>query len=343
MKATSDIPETTEYGAESLYISPPTNAQWLAGVAPQRTLPAAWWNYFTNLFTNTAVGSRDDINSVLAELNNVLAAGGITPDPALNNQLLTVLNNNVADLVIDSDAKLLQWQTSGTYERVHIRKGTWTLPTGGINLTARGTKQVTGEAGSLIVCSAGEQENAGLYYTELPGPSQSIFDRRMDGVNVEVHSAWSSDYVHCFRGCVNMSNCFGRVNPAAANEAAWVYTDCTRLRNCSGEIIFAADASWDAGVFVSCFDLSQCYGTVDTTGGIEGSGMACIFSSCVGVTQCMGTLLGSFVSQRTFRSSFKLQQNRGTYSTCYATEGTNPTYLCADTPNGGFNSNAWLF
>ena len=61
------------------YIEPPTNTQFHSGVEPEMTLPAAWWNYFVNLFTNTNIKTKEDITAILAELNNALM--GITPDP----------------------------------------------------------------------------------------------------------------------------------------------------------------------------------------------------------------------------------------------------------------------
>ncbi len=93
MNIESEIPLTGLYADEapSGYIEPPTSAQFHAGVEPEMTLPAAWWNYFANLFTNTNIKAKLDILAILAELNNALVAAGITPDPGLNNQLVTLL------------------------------------------------------------------------------------------------------------------------------------------------------------------------------------------------------------------------------------------------------------
>lgn len=99
MKTTSGIPTTALYADEAPggLIEPPTSPQFHAGVEPEMTLPAAWWNYFTNLFTNTNIQAKADITSILAELNNTLTALGITPDPLLSNQLAEGITGAIAD------------------------------------------------------------------------------------------------------------------------------------------------------------------------------------------------------------------------------------------------------
>ena len=98
MKTTSSIPTTALYADEAPggLIEPPTSPQFHAGVEPEMTLPAAWWNYFTNLFTNTNIQAKADITGILAELNNLLTSLGITPDPLLNNQLATGITDALA-------------------------------------------------------------------------------------------------------------------------------------------------------------------------------------------------------------------------------------------------------
>jgi len=94
----STLPATTEYADEAAYIAPPDNAQWANGTEPEYTLPAAWWNYFMNLFTRSNVQTVADINSILDEMKAVLTEAGITVNPALSNQLLTALNTTYAKL-----------------------------------------------------------------------------------------------------------------------------------------------------------------------------------------------------------------------------------------------------
>ena len=97
MNTESGIPVTGLYAdkAPSGYIEPPTSTQFHSGVEPEMTLPAAWWNYFVNLFTNTNIKTKEDITAILAELNNALTTMGITPDPESSNQLATLFQNDV--------------------------------------------------------------------------------------------------------------------------------------------------------------------------------------------------------------------------------------------------------
>lgn len=97
MNTESGIPVTGLYADEapSGYIEPPTSTQFHSGVEPEMTLPAAWWNYFVNLFTNTNIKTKEDITAILAELNNALITMGITPDPEASNQLATLFQNDV--------------------------------------------------------------------------------------------------------------------------------------------------------------------------------------------------------------------------------------------------------
>ena len=101
MNTESQIPLTGLYADEAPggSIESPTSAQFHSGVAAEMTLPAAWWNFFANLFTNTNIKAKEDILAILAELNNVLVAGGITPDPAATNQLITLLQKGPTSTV----------------------------------------------------------------------------------------------------------------------------------------------------------------------------------------------------------------------------------------------------
>jgi len=104
MNTESGIPVTGLYADEapSGYIEPPTNTQFHSGVEPEMTLPAAWWNYFVNLFTNTNIKAKEDITAILAELNNALTTFGYTVTPASNNQLATLLTEGIVPVVFSN-------------------------------------------------------------------------------------------------------------------------------------------------------------------------------------------------------------------------------------------------
>lgn len=86
------IPETAVYADEApgSLVVPPNTSQFHQGVEPEMTLPAAWWNYFVRLFTETNIQASADLEAILTELNNLLIAYGYTPDAELNNQLSTL-------------------------------------------------------------------------------------------------------------------------------------------------------------------------------------------------------------------------------------------------------------
>jgi hypothetical protein len=214
------------------------------------------------------------------------------------------------DYVIDSDAKFLAWKgmTSGC-EKVLIRKGTWTLASGGIPLSTTGTKVVVGESGSLLVFSASTQ---GLYYYMNP----KTLDYNMNGVTCSVINLAGYSSVSGFSYCPNLTNCSGSVN-AGVNGSATGFLICTNLTNCSGSGNASGNAS-GIGIaygFLTCTILTNCSGSAST--GTSGLGYG--FNGCK-----------------------KMQQNsHGTCTTAayyisYADSAS--ANACADTAAGGYNS-----
>lgn len=98
MNPSTTIPETGLYADEAPggLIVPPTSEQFHQGVEPEMTCPAPWWNYFNNLFTNTAIKARADMTALLLELNNLLTAYGYTPTIELSNQLATLFSRFIS-------------------------------------------------------------------------------------------------------------------------------------------------------------------------------------------------------------------------------------------------------
>jgi hypothetical protein len=254
----------------------------------------------------------------------------------------TPLGTGDWDLVIDNDTKLATWAASGTYARVLIKAGTWTLASGGVDLTARGTKLVVGEPGSKLVFSSAEK---GLYYTT----PLTTNDYRMEGVIVETTSS-SNGYG--FHSCANLTNCTGTgtgtdiigsgfynctsltncTGTGTGGNNGYGFYNCTSLTNCTGT---GTGGNGGAG-FVSCKNLTNCTGTGTGTGN-NGYG----FYNCKNLINCTGT--GTGAAGYGFYSCTKCQQNKkggnsttATYTDSYADAGT--SYPCADTPNGGFNS-----
>jgi hypothetical protein len=252
----------------------------------------------------------------------------------------TPLGTGDWDLVIDNDTKLATWAASGTYARVLIKAGTWTLASGGVNLTARGTKLVVGEPGSkLVFPSAGK----GLYYTTLPTTN----DYRMEGVTVETTGSGSG---YGFRSCTNLTNCTGTGSATGTGTSTcygFGFDSCTNLTNCTGTGIGTRTDTRDGYGFGfdSCTNLTNCTGTGIGTGSGAREGYGFGFSSCTNLTNCTGTGIGTSTTNSGygFDSCKKCQQNKkggnsttATYHRSYADAGS--SYPCADTPNGGFNS-----
>lgn len=228
------------------------------------------------------------------------------------------------DLVIDSDAKLAALAASGTYAKVLIKAGTWTLASGGVNLTARGTKQVVGEPGSLLVFSSTMN---GLYYTTYP----TTTDYRMEGVNVQ--ASWGGVEVRAFYGCSRLTNCTG--TGTGSGTSGYAFSNCVYLTNCIG----AGDGTSDEGAgFRDCSYLTNCYGT-----GLATSGRGAGFSNCTLLTGCKGSgATSSGGPGYGFCSCHKVVNNTtgecktAKYISSYADTGT--TAPCAGNAAGGWNS-----
>ena len=61
------------------------------GFEPLQTLPASWYNSLLYLLTEQAQATKVLCDSIFAELQSVLAAGGVEPSAAYTNQLLTAI------------------------------------------------------------------------------------------------------------------------------------------------------------------------------------------------------------------------------------------------------------
>jgi len=279
------------------------------------------------------------------------------------------------DYIVDSDAKFLAWQgmTSGC-EKVLIRKGTWTLASGGILLSTTGTKVVVGESGSQLVFS---NATSGLYYSSVPttldyyinnvslsssgtGASFGFYNCNNLTECIAISTGGGSGIGNGFYHCTNLINCNGTGSGSG-------FYDCTNLINCNGTGTGAGVGAGSGGGmgFSVCNKLMICNGTASGSGSGSGWGFYCCndlmncngsgtgsgatgagrgFDSCNSVTACagVGTSAGVGVGYG-FLNCKKMQQNKpngasktATYSVSYADSGT--ANLCADTAAGGYNS-----
>lgn len=181
----------------------------------------------------------------------------------------TQFMSSPATFVVNSDETLAAWaaHTAGNdYSSVYIASGTYTLASGGINLTAAGTKQVEGHPSSKLVFEAltpvDGNYSAALYYTSRPtDPTYNI-----KNVNVECTGAPATNannYPCAFRNCVNLTNCSGyaKATGTKAYQAAYAFYGCQNLSFCFGASSGANNGN--AYTFAASSYLTNC--TADET------------------------------------------------------------------------------
>ena len=110
------------YASLSTMRQQPTQDEIANGVIPLDTLPANWWNWLWNTITRAQNDLQYNDEVIFTEINNVLAAGGITPNPtsdaqATHDQLIRAINiikNAVATTTTLGVVKSLDTGTDGT-------------------------------------------------------------------------------------------------------------------------------------------------------------------------------------------------------------------------------------
>jgi len=177
------------------------------------------------------------------------------------------------DLVIDSNAKFLAWQTAGTWERVLVKKGTWTLAAGGVDLDARGTKVIDGETGANLVFTSAEK---GLFYAA----AQTTPDYHIRGITITCAS--STVNTSAFFKCGNIEKCKATITATGA-FTAHAFSGCMSV---SGSIGIASSTGATGAAFYQSDNLSDCNGT--GSGQTAGNG----FQECDLVSDCIGSGTG---------------------------------------------------
>lgn len=256
--------------------------------------------YATGVFSDVPAGTATEFVWNGSAWAPSQAASATTSDSAtLAASATSALYAINFDLVIDSDAKLASWAAGGTYAKVLIKAGTWTLASGGVDLTARGTKLVVGEPGSKLVFSSASASGA-LYYTAIPTTN----DYRLENVIVECSSA---SFGICFGYCTNLYNCTG----TASGINGVGFFECTNLFNCIGSGQ-GSGTGYGIGIY-RCNQVFFCLASGTNPGSGPGYGV----SGCV---RCQQNRTGTCKTAK--------------YDNSYSGGGQ----LCADTANGGFNS-----
>lgn len=171
---------------------------------------------------------------------------------------------NLATFVVDSDAKLSEWaanKSGNDYTSVYIAQGKYTLPSGGINLTAAGTVTVEGNPNSLLLFESLTNTNgnyaAALYYTERP----TELKYSIKSVQIECVGAPAQEqniYPVGFYNCNNLDKCsaYSRATGTKAWQAAYAFYNCENLSFCFGASSGANNGN--AYTYASSNHLSNC-------------------------------------------------------------------------------------
>ena len=80
-----------EFGNNSTKVKP-DDPKYSAGFQPADVLPAEWLNWFLSRASKGVTELGEGVSSMEQEINNVLTAGGETPDQEQTSQLLTAIN-----------------------------------------------------------------------------------------------------------------------------------------------------------------------------------------------------------------------------------------------------------
>lgn len=250
------------------------------------------------------------------------------------------INNSLQfTYVVDSDQALADWANNASgndYTSVLIR-GQRTLSGLSIDLSATGTKIIIGEPKSSINATYNGGTRSVFGYSSLPQTDDYFICGLSITVNFSNVGGGGAAYVlmrcrniynsfitcngntggHCFRSCENIYSCSSVATAASNydNNNACGFRDCRNLFNCKGSA--AATKKADAYGYYGCINVSNCSGIAGTT---ENNKKSCGFEQCLSVRYCQGSGVTA------------------AYEASYFSPTADPTYACANTLNGGWNT-----
>lgn len=156
----------------------------------------------------------------------------------IDNHFLT----SMATFIISSNDDLLAWsenRVGNDYSFVYIAAGTYTLESGGINLTAAGTKVIDANPYSKLVFKSTKIVNgnysAAIYYTTRPTTEEYSIRNVILSCTGEAATS-ANNYPVGFYNCINLSNCYATsvATGTKSYQAAYGYYNCQNLLNCHG-------------------------------------------------------------------------------------------------------------
>jgi hypothetical protein len=207
----------------------------------------------TNKFpASTVITFANFFKSVVSKINGIITALGTKQNTLVSGSNIKTINNNSLvgsgniaisggglsqfTYLVDSDAALAAWADSeagNDYASVLIAPGTWNSSKEA-DLTAAGTKTVTGMPGSLLKFTSAY----GLRYTSLPDGN----DCRMYNVTVEMTGVVNGTNGFC--NCTNLTNCAGTGTGG---------TSGTGFYNCKGMVLNKSGGASTTATFTGCY------------------------------------------------------------------------------------------
>lgn len=262
------------------------------------------------------------------------------PDKTDTLATLTDVSDSVEsyDLIVDSNAALALWaaETGGAYERVFVRKGTWTLASGGINLTAAGTKVIQGEIEAILSFTDAVKP---LYYAS---PISAANYNQYKISDIKVVAGYSGSSTHnTFDYCVNISNVTVEAT-ASSTGAIVVFNRCTYLNNC----YVTAQANRGTGGYSTCYYLTNC-SCINTS--LTDTYSSDGFSNCYYITTCFANVCSAGESNAIgysgcdyIRDSTAYVYTSGVSFDGSATGFASCDYLVNCSSSGDSDSNRWI-
>lgn len=116
------------YASLSTMRQQPTQDEIANGVIPLDTLPANWWNWLWNTITRAQNDLQYNDEVIFTEINNVLTAGGITPNPtadaqATHDQLIRAINIIKNAVATTATLGVVKSSDTGTDGTVRVNTG----------------------------------------------------------------------------------------------------------------------------------------------------------------------------------------------------------------------------
>lgn len=141
----------------------------------------------------------------------------------------------------------------------------------------------------------------------------------MERCYIYITATGNSEYT-CFYGCSNVSSCAGSVQVETGMATASVYSNCTLLDRCFGQIDRQNTAADEQACYRACVNLTSC--VCDLVGEFDDSDAG--FIGCKIMFGC-------------YPKTYEANPLRSLYQSCFMTRDNVSGTAVADTAAGGYN------